>query len=37
VFFTRPISVGFLMLSAALLATMTISGVRKRRSEVFRD
>ncbi len=28
---------GFLILSAVLLATMTLSSVRQRRSEVFKD
>ncbi len=37
VFVTRPISLGFLLASAALLGTMTVSGIRKRRTEVFRD
>jgi putative tricarboxylic transport membrane protein len=37
VFFTRPISLGFLIISAVLLATMTMSSVRKRRSQVFNE
>ena len=37
VFVTRPISLGFLLASAALLGTMMVSGIRKRRGEVFRD
>ena len=37
IFFTRPISLGFLLISVALLATMTMSSVRKRRAEVFKE
>lgn len=37
IFFTRPISLGFLLISVAMLATMTMSSVRKRRAEVFKE
>lgn len=37
IFFTRPISLSFLLLSVVLLATMTMSSVRKRRAEVFKE
>jgi putative tricarboxylic transport membrane protein len=37
IFLTRPISLGFLLASAALLAAMVSSGVRERRAEAFRE
>jgi putative tricarboxylic transport membrane protein len=37
VFFTRPISLSFLIISVVLLTTMTMSSIRKRRSEVFKE
>jgi len=37
VFLTRPISLSFLIASAVLLGTMTLSSVRKRRAEAFRE
>ena len=37
IFFTRPISLSFLLISVALLATMSMSSIRKRRAEVFRE
>jgi len=37
IFVTRPISLGFLLVSAALLAATAFSEVRKRREEVFRE
>jgi putative tricarboxylic transport membrane protein len=37
VFFTRPISLAFLIASALLLLAMTFSSVRQRRAEAFRE
>lgn len=37
IFLTRPISLSFLVVSAVLLATMTVSSIRNRRSEVFKE
>jgi TctA family transporter len=37
VFLTRPISLSFLIASAVLLGTMTLSSVRKRRAEAFQE
>jgi TctA family transporter len=37
VFVTRPISLGFLLLAAALLLTMTLPSIRRGREEAFRE
>jgi len=37
VFVTRPISLGFLLASVALLGTMMMSGLRRRREEAFQE
>src|SRR5829696_6786538 len=37
IFVTRPISLGFLVASAALLLTMAFSGVRERRARAFKE
>lgn len=37
IFFTRPISLTFLLISIGLLATMTMSSARRRRAAVFKD
>ena len=37
IFITRPISLGFLLVSIALLATTAFSGMRRRRDEVFKQ
>jgi len=37
VFFTRPISAGFLIATAALLAVMIAPNIRKRREEAYRE
>lgn len=37
IFFTRPISLTFLLISIGLLATMTMSSARRRRAAVFKE
>ena len=37
VFVTRPISLGFLLLAAALLLATALPNVRRRREEAFRE
>jgi TctA family transporter len=37
IFVERPISLGFLLASAVLLAAMAFSGLRRRRQEVFSE
>jgi TctA family transporter len=37
VFVTRPISLGFLLLAAALLLTIALPSIRRGREEAFRE